>query len=100
MAKAMSLAQAMFANADNAHDSIVGNTETAAAADNEDVNKNQGPTSMSEQIDNVAGQFPQYNWGTLVLPNKTWIGEDKVVVEVLTSLIIYAIIGIHSSLLS
>jgi aspartate/tyrosine/aromatic aminotransferase len=41
---------------------------------------------VEEQIDNVTSQFPQYIRGTLVLPNKTWHGEDKVVVEVLSSL--------------
>jgi hypothetical protein len=64
LAKAMSLAQAMLANADNANDSIVGNTENAAAADNDDVN-NQGPTSVEEQIDNVTGQFSTVHpWDT------------------------------------
>jgi hypothetical protein len=89
MEQAMLLAQAMFANANNDNDSIVGNTETAAAVDNDDLNNqgdNPGDTSVSEQIDNATGQFPQYNRGTLVLPNKTWTGKDKVVVEVLTSL--------------
>jgi hypothetical protein len=59
MAKAMSLAQAMFANANNVNDSIVGNT-AAAAAGNDNVN-NPGPTSVSEQIDNVSSQFPKYD---------------------------------------
>jgi hypothetical protein len=83
--KAMSLAQAMFANADcNANNSAVGITAPSVAVN--DVANNQGPTSVSDQIDDVTGQFPQYNRGTLVLPNKTWIGEDKGVVDVLTNL--------------
>jgi hypothetical protein len=97
MAKATSLAQAMFegANAVNANDcSSVGNTADAAV-DNGVVN-NPGPAVVSEQISNVSNQFPKYNWGTLVLPNKSWIGKDNVVVEVLTSLSNYLRNNWHS----
>jgi hypothetical protein len=98
--KAMAIAKEMFAKDDrNNSVSAIGHQQIADNTDNDDVN-NQDIVSVEEQIDNMTGQFPEYIRGTLVLPNKTWHGEDKLVVEVLSSLSDYLRDNWHSEQLS
>ena len=90
MAKAMSLAKAMFerASADNATAAAAIGVTVAATDDTAEVT-NMESIVAEEQNSIVCTQTPKYNLGKLVMANKTWTGEDYVVVQVLTSLSVY-----------